>query len=155
MFREMRFAKRQLSLEEAMEILKNETYGVLSVSGDDNYPYGVPLNYGYIDGKIYIHSTSAESHKLSGIRSNSKVCFTVVSKHELLKEAMSTDFASVIVFGEARILTEETEKTNALEKMMLSLAPEYVNTARTHCGGHECYVMLEITPVHITGKMRR
>ena len=50
MFREMRFSKRQLPTEQAEEILKSQTYGLLSVTGDDGYPYGVPLNYGYIDG---------------------------------------------------------------------------------------------------------
>ena len=85
MFREMRFSKRQLPTEQAEEILKSQTYGVLSVTGDDGYPYGVPLNYGYIDGKFYIHSTSADSHKLDGIRRNPKVCLTVVSKHDLIE----------------------------------------------------------------------
>ena len=155
MFREMRFSKRQLPTEQAEEILKSQTYGVLSVAGDDGYPYGVPLNYGYIDGKFYIHSTSADSQKLDGIRRNPKVCLTVVSKHDLIEAELTTNFVSVIVFGTARILTDAAQKADAMTKMMTGLAPAYVDAARTHCSGDDCYVMIEITPEHITGKAAR
>ena len=43
MFRKMRRFKQELSKEECMEILKNEPRGVLSVLGDDGYPYGMPV----------------------------------------------------------------------------------------------------------------
>lgn len=43
MFRKMRRFKQELSKEECMEILKNEPRGVLSVLGDDGYPYGCKL----------------------------------------------------------------------------------------------------------------
>ena len=45
MFRELRRKNQQLSETEARSILKNGTHGVLSVQGDDGYPYGVPMNY--------------------------------------------------------------------------------------------------------------
>ena len=41
MFREMRRKKQQLEESECVEILKNEKRGVLSVIGDDGYPYGI------------------------------------------------------------------------------------------------------------------
>ena len=47
MFREMRRKKQQLSFEECQEILNNEVRGVLSVIGDNGYPYGIPINYKY------------------------------------------------------------------------------------------------------------
>lgn len=47
MFRKMRRFKQQLSNDEALEILKNCKSGVLAVSGDDGYPYTVPLNFVY------------------------------------------------------------------------------------------------------------
>ena len=45
MFRKMRRFKQQIPEEEYIEILKNELRGVLSVLGDDGYPYGIPLDY--------------------------------------------------------------------------------------------------------------
>ena len=55
MFREMLRKKQELSKEECIEILKNEMRGVLAVLGDDDYPYGVPINHWYCeeDGKLY------------------------------------------------------------------------------------------------------
>ena len=57
MFRELTRKQKQLSNEECITILKEETRGVLSVLGDDDYPYGMPMNHWYNedDGKIYFH----------------------------------------------------------------------------------------------------
>ena len=45
MFRPLRRIKQQLSNEECITILENEVRGVLSVLGDNGYPYGLPINY--------------------------------------------------------------------------------------------------------------
>ena len=49
MFRELRRKNKALSDEECIEILKNERRGVLSVIGDEGYPYGMPMNHYYND----------------------------------------------------------------------------------------------------------
>ena len=46
-FREMMRIKQQLPQEECIRILKEELRGVLSVLGDGDYPYGMPLNHYY------------------------------------------------------------------------------------------------------------
>ena len=57
MFRPMRRFKQQISEEECVRILQEEKRGVLSMFGEDGYPYGIPLNHWYNpeDGKIYFH----------------------------------------------------------------------------------------------------
>ena len=54
MFREVARKKQALSNEECLDILKTAPRGVLSVIGDDGYPYGTPINQLYCeeDGKI-------------------------------------------------------------------------------------------------------
>ena len=54
MFREMLRSRQQLTQKECVNILKTELRGVLSVLGDDGYPYGVPVNHYYCeeDGKL-------------------------------------------------------------------------------------------------------
>lgn len=54
MFRKMRRFKQELSKQECIEILQSEPRRVLSVLGEDGYPYGMPLNHWYSekDGKI-------------------------------------------------------------------------------------------------------
>ena len=45
MFREMMRKKQQISREECIEVLKSQPRGVLSVLGDEDYPYGMPMNH--------------------------------------------------------------------------------------------------------------
>ncbi len=47
----MRRIRQQLSHEDAEQILQHSTSGVLSVNGDERYPYAVPVSYVYADGK--------------------------------------------------------------------------------------------------------
>ena len=67
MFRPMRRFKQQLSRERCEETLRRGSYGVLAVLGDEGYPYSVPLNYRYSDGKICFHC-AASGHKLDAVR---------------------------------------------------------------------------------------
>ena len=43
---------------------------------DADYPYIVPLNYGYESGALYFHSAK-EGKKIDLIRKNSRVCFEI------------------------------------------------------------------------------
>ena len=45
MFRTMRRSPQALSREEMIDLLKSETRGVMSVRGDNAYPYGCPINH--------------------------------------------------------------------------------------------------------------
>ena len=78
MFRPLRRIKQQLTQEECISVLKNEVRGVLSVLGDNDYPYGLPINYWYSEeeNKIYFHG-SREGHKIDSIKNCDKVSFCV------------------------------------------------------------------------------
>ena len=65
MFREMRRRRQQLTHEECLAILERGTSGVLAVSGEDGYPYAVPLSYVYRDGRLFFHCAKS-GHKLFG-----------------------------------------------------------------------------------------
>ena len=56
MFREVARKKQVLSQEKIIEVLKSQKRGVLSVLGDDGYPYGMPMNYWYDEKSGYIFS---------------------------------------------------------------------------------------------------
>ena len=47
MFRGMRRKNQALSREEAAAVLDRGLSGVLALSGDDGYPYAVPISYVY------------------------------------------------------------------------------------------------------------
>ena len=84
MFDEMRRGDRRLSNLETESILSAGEYGVLSTVGEDGYPYGVPVNYIYRNGRIYFHCAALQGKKLKNIQFSDKVCFTVVTQAEVL-----------------------------------------------------------------------
>ena len=105
MFRKMRRKNCELLTETAEKILREGIFGVLSLSGDDGYCYGVPINYAVEDNKIYFHSAKS-GHKLDAIKNNDKVSFCVVDKHEVVAEEFTSYFTSVIAFGRIKILDD-------------------------------------------------
>lgn len=77
MFRPLRRKARQISDEEAKQLLVKERRGVLAVNGDDGYPFALPINY-YFDSaanKIYFHGAK-EGYKVDALKRCDKVCFT-------------------------------------------------------------------------------
>jgi len=102
-----------MSEEAVKNILTNADYGTLACIGENGYPYSVPLNYAYDNGKVYFHSAK-EGHKIDNISFNSKVCFSAVGYNKILPEKFDTEYDSVILFGKASRITEETEKKRAL-----------------------------------------
>ena len=81
MFRKMRRFKQQITDEECRKILAEEGRGVLSLFGEDGYPYGIPMNYFYDEdeNKIYFHCAK-EGHKIDALQANGKVSFCVLAK---------------------------------------------------------------------------
>ena len=152
MFREMRRKKQLLSQAETIEILQSCTSGVLAVTGDNDYPYAVPLSYAYKDGKLFFHFAK-EGHKIDGIKKNSKVSFCVIKTDEVIQKTFTTHFRSAIVFGRARILTEDSEKRYALECLIEKYSPDYVAEGRSEIEREWKVVnVAEVQIEHMTGK---
>lgn len=153
MFREMRRKKQQLTQEETMVILREGTSGVLSLTGDEGYPYGVPLSYVYDGDKLYFHCAK-EGHKIDAIRKNPKASFCVIEQDEIVPEKYTTCYRSVIAFGSVRILENEGEKRRAIEELALKYAPEDSEENRQNYieKDWEPLCMLEMTVEHLSGK---
>ncbi len=147
----MRRKRQQLPHEECERILNSMTNGVLAVSGDDGYPYAVPISYVYTGGAIYMHS-ALQGHKLDAIASNDKVSFCVVEKDEIHPETFTTHFRSVIAFGRASIVDNDDDKMAAT----LALAAKYspgepgLQHELDTQFSHMCIIKLTID--HLTGK---
>ena len=156
MFRSMKHDECRLSDEAAVKYLREETWGVLSVHGDDGYPYGVPMNYAWDNGSILLHCASENSHRLDSLKRDGKVCFTVVPQHALDREHWSTVYTSVILFGTAQIITDPEEKAFAMEAFLKTLAPEKAEEAVRACDPRiPELIMLRIRPSRVTGKQSR
>ena len=153
MFRQMRRKNQILSQEESIAILQNGTTGTLAVLGDDDYPYAVPINYFYENNKIYFHGAKA-GHKIDAIKKHNKVSFCVVAQDDIITEKFTTYFKSVICFGTARIIEDDAEKRNAIEKLTVKFTPDQTEQKRSEAIEKEfpALGMVEMTIEHMTGK---
>ena len=152
MFREMRRKKQSLSEAETVEILRSCTSGVLAVHGDNGYPYAVPLSYAYEDGKLFFH-LARQGHKLDAMEIDDRVSFCVIKTDEVMPETFTTHYLSAIVFGRARILTEDGEKRHALECLLKKYSPDYVPQGKVEIDRDwDRVCAAEIHIEHMTGK---
>ena len=151
MFRDMRRNKQRLSQEECEAILKNSTAGVLSLLGDDGYPYGVPLSHAYADGKLYFHGAKT-GHKIDAIRGCEKASFCVIDRDDVKDTELTTYFRSVIAFGKVELLEGE-----ALLPAVNLLARRFFPAISDGWEGRyqsslDSMYMIVLTIEHLTGK---
>ena len=154
MFREMIRKKQQLTQEEWVGILKKEKRGVLSVMGDEGYPYGFPVNHFYNeeDGKLYFHCGKV-GHKLDSIKRCDKVSICVYDEGYRNDGEWALNIRSVIVFGRAIIVTDMDRIVDISRKLSYKFTEnaEYIEDEITKYAG--ATLLVEITPEHMTGKL--
>ena len=105
MFRELIRKNKKLPENECIDILRSEKRGILSVNGDNGYPYGMPMNHFYNDddGVIYFHCGKV-GHRLDSIKKNNKVSFCVYDSGYRNDGEWALNIKSVIVFGRIEII---------------------------------------------------
>ena len=120
---QLRRQDRQLSEVEALALLRDGEYGILSIQSEDG-AYGVPVNYALVGETIYLHCAT-EGRKLQLIERNPQVSFCVVGQVCLLSEQFTTNFQSVILSGQAERVFEEQERRKALQSIVMKYSPEH------------------------------
>lgn len=153
MFREMRRKKQALSDAECRHILETEKRGALAVNGDDGYPYALPMNYLYdADGNsIYLHSAPA-GHKVDSIRRDDKVCFMVHNRGVRQEGDWSYFVDSVIAFGRAHEVVDETERFELTKKLGLKYYPGEAEVELELQRDLSRMLLIRIDIEHMTGK---
>jgi nitroimidazol reductase NimA-like FMN-containing flavoprotein (pyridoxamine 5'-phosphate oxidase superfamily) len=150
----MRRFKQQVSEAECIRILQEEKRGVLSVLGEDGYPYGIPMNHWYNpeDGKIYFHGAKT-GHKIDAIARCDKVSFCVWDVGYRKEGEWALNVTSVIVFGRIRLVADE-EKAKLIGANLcrkFTDDEEYIrHEIQSAISRVQC---LELTIDHMTGKL--
>lgn len=146
--------KKWLSENEAVAYLTARTEGRLATCDAAGQPYITPLNYVFHRGNIYFHSAS-KGHKLDNLAVNSRVCFEVsqTDKTVITEKACncSTRYTSVVVFGQARIVTDDAEKVEALNALTERIAAGRPFGPADAAGAAGC-VVVAISVDKISGK---
>jgi len=151
------------SKEKIIEFLSSQQTGRISSIDENGYPQIIPMNFVFISDAIYMHS-HVRGEKLDNIRRNQKVGFEVDKNLEFLPSYFSdptdasladTLYISVVIKGNASIVSDKEEKTTALNGLMKKYQPE---------GGYEPIkpemdvldevVVIKIVPKSLRGKYK-
>ncbi|CVH75867.1 Pyridoxamine 5'-phosphate oxidase [Clostridiales bacterium CHKCI006] len=153
MFRSMRRSRQALSQKECEPLLNKATSGVLALSGDEGYPYALPISFVYDEGKLYFHSAKS-GHKIDAIKKEPKASFCIIDQDTIVPEKYTTYFRSVIAFGKLSIIEDELEKYAAIDKLARKYAPN--DTIENRCNEIQrewqplCMLVMDIE--HLSGK---
>ena len=146
--------KQQLPQEECIAILKKELRGVLSVLGDDDYPYGMPINHYYCeeDGKLYFHG-GMKGHKIDAMKRHDKASFCIYDEGFRRDGEWALNIKSVIVFGHI----EFTEDRETISRISSALSrkftddEDYISREIEQAGART--LLFALVPDHLTGKL--
>ena len=154
MFREVARVKQQLETAECVEILKNQPRGVLSVLGDEDYPYGMPMNHWYCeeDGKLYFHS-GMKGHRSDAMKACDKASFCVYDEGYRCQGEWALNIRSVIVFGRLAVVEDEEKALKFIRRMSAKFTDDTAYVEREIGEAMDHTLVFTLTPEHITGKL--
>ena len=154
MFREMRRFKQQISEDECIHILKEEPRGVLSMLGDDGYPYGIPISHYYCeeDGKIYFHGAKV-GHKIDAIKAYDKASFCVYDKGYRKEGEWALNIKSVVIFGRIRLVEDEEKSRMICTRLCRKFSDDEEYLRKELENAFPRVQCLEMTIEHMTGKL--
>lgn len=148
----MRRFKQALSQAENITILKQKTHGILALCDEKSFPYTVPLNYVYLNDKIYFHCATV-GRKLDIIHQNNKASFCVIDQDTVIPEKFTTAYSSVIASGTIKAITDEKDKQIILEEFIRKFSADYFTEGLEEIKiymNRTC--ILELTIEELTGK---
>lgn len=106
--------------KQIFDLMQRATYGRLVINGD-NYPYIVPMNFGFDQNNIYLH-TSQKSKKLALLTQNTPVVFQIDELIKIKEDKNPCEWNiqgfQLRIFGKAGIIENPDEKISALNKIV-------------------------------------
>ncbi len=152
-FRPMRRIAQQLPEGEALEILAQAKRGVLSLTGDDGWPYGVYLNPFFCpeERKIYFHGAK-EGHKIDAVRRDARCCFTVLDEGVKDEPGWAYTFHSVVAFGRMELVSDQKKALEICLRLARRFNPSEQDIQEELRRAGARVQALAMTLEHVTGK---
>jgi nitroimidazol reductase NimA-like FMN-containing flavoprotein (pyridoxamine 5'-phosphate oxidase superfamily) len=125
----MQHPERELKNRETMiALLERSPVGRIATVSQEGFPVIKPVNFLYLDGRIYLHS-SIKGEKIEDIRRGSPVCFEVDDPLAYVNASTSACqasyyFRSILIKGKAALVKDRNKKVRILERMMEKYQPE-------------------------------
>ena len=155
-FRPMRRANQALSEDEIREVLRSAKRGVLSVTGDDGWPYCVYLNpfYDEESGRIYFHGGKI-GHKIDALRRDPRACFTAIddgTHDETRPPAWALTFRSVVAFGRVEFVDDHEAAFDICRKLCRRFPMDEAAIEEEIRKAGAAVLVFALVPEHVTGK---
>ena len=154
MFRKMRRFNQQITDAECKEILKKTKRGVLSLLGEDGYPYGIPIDHWYCeeDGRIYFHCAK-EGHKIDAIKACDKASYCVYDEGYRKEGEWALNIKSVITFGRIRLVEDADTAKKICTELVKKFTDDQEYPEKELKNALPRVQCLELVPEHMTGKL--
>ena len=112
--------------EKIDRFLNEKRVGTLSMCDKEGRPYGIPVNYIYLEGKIYIHGMGSGKKNVV-LGENPSVCFSVFEEFGTATDPVpckcDTSYFSVVIFGKAVPVEKPDEKVRVLAQLLEKFTP--------------------------------
>ena len=150
MFRKIRKIKNEIDKDAVDSLLRSCRRGVLSMNGEDGYPYAIPVNYYYDEAnqKIYFHGAKA-GYKVDCLKSCDKVCFTVFGNESIKDLEWAPYVQSVVAFGRCHLVDTDNE---VIKTFMMKYYPSVDLVDKVIKEDSKFVQMYEISIEHKSGK---
>ena len=109
--------------EEIEKIIHACDVCTLSMIDIEGKPYGIPMNFGFSKGVIYLHS-SKRGKKIESLEKNPGVCVSFSTAHQLKWQSekvacsYSMRYKSVLAYGRVEFVEDMNDKVQALNAIM-------------------------------------
>jgi len=125
----MRHPERELKNRETIiAILERSPVGRIATVNQRGFPVIKPVNFLYLDGRIYFHS-STKGEKIEDIQRGSPVCFEVDEPVSYVVASPSACqasyyYRSILIKGKAAFVKDRNKKGKILDRMIDKYQPE-------------------------------
>ena len=117
----MRRSDKQINDSKTIENVLEEAEFCRIALVDGNEPYIVPMNFGYKDNSLYLHSAT-EGRKIDILEENNSICFQTDIKTAIVTSENPCNwgmkYLSVVGHGKAHLIDSLAEKRGALDIIM-------------------------------------
>jgi nitroimidazol reductase NimA-like FMN-containing flavoprotein (pyridoxamine 5'-phosphate oxidase superfamily) len=152
-----RRADRLMTHERALEAVAQGYSGHLATVSEDGFPYCIPLLYIWMNGELYVHTTSARGHLRANIERNQRVCFEIDEQRGVFDYGRfecdsGLAYRSVCLFGRIRIVEEKAIKQRFCEELMAKYGKPVTQRPKSFFPRIDIITVYAIAVERITGK---
>ena len=151
----MRRKDRQISTEEALQVLDRCSFVTLATMNPDGTPYCIPISVARDRDVLYLHCAH-DGHKADNLRAQPRVCISCADEVSVVEERITMAYSSTVVFGTALEVTDNEEKSRALrllcERFLTNLNGDVTDKIQA---GLAKTAVWKVSVEDITGKSNR